>query len=246
MKLKKYIPNLVTLGNLFFGVLATIYAVSDHFEATALCVVIGIVLDFFDGFFARLLKVTGELGKQLDSLADMVTSGVVPGIVMFKLLNSNIDITSNNNNFLLNGSLLGLILTLGACYRLAKFNLDTRQTNSFIGMPTPAMCLFVISLPLIQENTNIAFVQILLSNHYFLITITLLLTFLMNAEIHLFSLKFKEYSLTHNYGKYLFLLASILMILFLNYISIPLIIILYVIVSVILNYEKNNDFVNNS
>jgi CDP-diacylglycerol---serine O-phosphatidyltransferase len=246
MKLKKYIPNLVTLGNLFCGVLATIYAVSDHFEATALCVVIGIVLDFFDGFFARLLKVTGELGKQLDSLADMVTSGVVPGIVMFKLLNSNLDITSNNNNFLLNGSLLGLILTLGACYRLAKFNLDTRQTNSFIGMPTPAMCLFVISLPLIQENTNIAFVQILLSNHYFLITITLLLTFLMNAEIHLFSLKFKEYSLTHNYGKYLFLLASILMILFLNYISIPLIIILYVIVSVILNYEKNNDFVNNS
>jgi len=246
MKLKKYIPNLVTLGNLFCGVLATIYAVSDHFEATALCVVIGIVLDFFDGFFARLLKVTGELGKQLDSLADMVTSGVVPGIVMFKLLNSNLDITSNNNNFLLNGSLLGLILTLGACYRLAKFNLDTRQTNSFIGMPTPAMCLFVISLPLIQENTNIAFVQILLSNHYFLITITLLLTFLMNAEIHLFSLKFKEYSLTHNYGKYLFLLASILMILFLNYISIPLIIILYVIVSIILNYEKNNDFVNNS
>ena len=246
MKLKKYIPNLVTLGNLFCGVLATIYAVSDHFEATALCVVIGIVLDFFDGFFARLLKVTGELGKQLDSLADMVTSGVVPGIVMFKLLNSNLDITSNNNNFLLNGSLLGLILTLGACYRLAKFNLDTRQTNSFIGMPTPAMCLFVISLPLIQENTNIAFVQILLSNHYFLITITLLLTFLMNAEIHLFSLKFKEYSLTHNYGKYLFLLASILMILFLNYISIPLIIILYIIVSVILNYEKNNDFVNNS
>ena len=246
MKLKKYIPNLVTLGNLFCGVLATIYAVSDHFEATALCVVIGIVLDFFDGFFARLLKVTGELGKQLDSLADMVTSGVVPGIVMFKLLNSNLHITSNNNNFLLNGSLLGLILTLGACYRLAKFNLDTRQTNSFIGMPTPAMCLFVISLPLIQENTNIAFVQILLSNHYFLITITLLLTFLMNAEIHLFSLKFKEYSLTHNYGKYLFLLASILMILFLNYISIPLIIILYVIVSVILNYEKNNDFVNNS
>ncbi|WP_296637081.1 CDP-alcohol phosphatidyltransferase family protein [Polaribacter sp.] len=245
MKLKKQIPNLVTLGNLFCGVLATIYAASDDFEATAVCVVIGIGLDFFDGFIARLLKVTGELGKQLDSLADMVTSGVVPGIVMFKLLNSNLVVISDNNNFLLNGSLLGLILTLGACYRLAKFNLDTRQTNSFIGLPTPAMCLFVISLPLIQTNTNITFVQILLLNPYFLVFIILLLTFLMNAEISLFSLKFKEYSLSHNYGKYLFLLASILMILFLNYISIPLIIILYVIVSITLNHKKSNSVNNN-
>lgn len=238
MNLKTHIPNLVTLGNLFCGALATIYAVSNDFEKAALFVVIGIIFDFFDGFIARLLKVTGEFGKQLDSLADMVTSGVVPGIVMFKLLNSNLEIIFNNNNFLTNGSLLGLILTLGACYRLAKFNLDTRQTNSFIGLPTPAMCLFVISLPLIQQSSNIALVQTLLANSYFLVTVTFLLTFLMNSEISLFSLKFKEYTFASNYWKYLFLITSFFMILFLKYISIPLIIILYVIVSVLLNFKK--------
>lgn len=238
MNLKTHIPNLVTLGNLFCGALATIYAVSNDFESAALFVVIGIIFDFFDGFIARLLKVTGEFGKQLDSLADMVTSGVVPGVVMCKLLNSNLEIIFNNNNFLTNGSLLGLTLTLGACYRLAKFNLDTRQTNSFIGLPTPAMCLFVISLPLIQQGSNIALVQTLLSNSYFLVTVTFLLMFLMNSNISLFSLKFKEYSFANNYWKYLFLITSFFMILFLNYLSIPLIIILYIVVSVILNCKK--------
>ena len=89
MSIKKHIPNIVTLGNLFCGTLATIFAVGGHFEMTALFVVLGIFLDFFDGFFARVLKVSGELGKQLDSLADMVTSGVVPGIVLFVLLGNN-------------------------------------------------------------------------------------------------------------------------------------------------------------
>jgi len=186
---------------------------------------------------ARLLKVSGDLGKQLDSLADMVTSGVVPGLIMFQLINANSEIIGINNEFLLNDSLFGLVLTLGACYRLAKFNLDTRQSDSFIGLPTPAMCLFVISLPLIQENSNLHVVENLLESNYFLIGITLLLTFLMNAEISLFSLKFKEYSFAKNYIKYVFIIVSILMIIGLQYISIPLIILLYIIISVLQNYK---------
>jgi CDP-diacylglycerol--serine O-phosphatidyltransferase len=244
--MKKHIPNLLTLGNLLCGTIATILAVQGDFVAAGLFVVIGIFLDFFDGFAARLLNVSGELGKQLDSLADMVTSGVVPGIIMFNLLYQssfkNLDtqfidkgispIIMSNDYIFSWISYIGLLLTLGAGYRLAKFNIDTRQSESFIGLPTPAMSLFVISLPLIQEYATNAWVQDLISNNYFLIAVTLVLTYLMNAEIPLFSLKFKEYSLKNNLVKYFFLVTSLLLIVILNFISIPIIIILYVLLSV--------------
>jgi CDP-diacylglycerol--serine O-phosphatidyltransferase len=240
MKIKKHIPNLITLGNLFCGTIATIYAVQADFVFAGLFVILGIVFDFFDGFAARLFKVSGELGKQLDSLADMVTSGVVPGIIMLKLIEVNTNNASNSffDNSILGISLVGLVLTLGACYRLAKFNIDTRQSDSFIGLPTPAMSLFVISLPLIQEYSNIEFALNLITNNYFLITITILLTYLMNAQLPLFSLKFKDYTIKNNLIKYVFLIASLLMIVFLQYISIPLIIIVYVVLSVISNFSK--------
>ncbi|WP_298880729.1 CDP-alcohol phosphatidyltransferase family protein [uncultured Polaribacter sp.] len=247
MNIKKHIPNLLTLGNLFCGTIATILAVNGNFTGAGLFVILGIIFDFFDGFAARLLNVTGELGKQLDSLADMVTSGVVPGIIMFKLLSTNnkLGSFSENTEFMSWSGfqfepiqILGLLLTLGACYRLAKFNIDTRQSDSFIGLPTPAMSLFVISLPLILEYSDIEFVHQLITNNYFLISITVVLTYLMNAEIPLFSLKFKDFSVKNNLMKYLFLLASLLMITFLEYISIPLIIILYVALSVISNYGQ--------
>jgi CDP-diacylglycerol--serine O-phosphatidyltransferase len=234
MTIKKHIPNLLTLGNLFCGTIATILAVQGNFVSAALFVVLGIFFDFFDGFAARLLNVSGELGKQLDSLADMVTSGVVPGIIVYKLF------IENNNDFTIPTYLpfLGLLLTLGACYRLAKFNIDTRQSDSFIGLPTPAMSLFVISLPLIQQYSEIEFAQGLITNNYFLIAITIILTYLMNAEIPLFSLKFKEYSFKKNVVKYLFLTASLIMMITLKYISIPLIIIFYVGLSLIDNSRK--------
>ena len=231
LSMKKHIPNLITLGNLFCGTIATIFAVQSEFKSAALFVVLGIVLDFFDGFAARLLKVSGELGKQLDSLADMVTSGVVPGIIMYNLL--------DNSSFAIPSlKYFGLLLILGACYRLAKFNIDTRQSDSFIGLPTPAMSLFIISLPLIQEYTTFEFIQHLISNYYFLIAITLLLTYLMNAELPLFSLKFKNYNFKNNVMKYFFLIASLILLLTLKYIAIPLVILLYVALSMISNYGK--------
>lgn len=236
MGIKKHIPNLLTLGNLFCGTIAAIFAVNSDFSFAALFVLIGILFDFLDGFVARLLKVSGELGKQLDSLADMVTSGVVPGIIMSKLIQNNLLKHSNSfdDNFL-DVSLIGLMITLAACYRLAKFNLDTRQSDSFIGLPTPAMCLFVISLPLIQEYSDIEFVNNLITNNYFLIVITLLLSYLMNAELPLFSLKFKDYSLKKNWVVYLFLTFSLVLILLINFLSIPVIITLYIILSIIKN-----------
>lgn len=236
MSIKKNIPNLLTLGNLFCGTIATIFAVESDFSSAALFVLIGILFDFLDGFVARLLKVTGELGKQLDSLADMVTSGVVPGIIMSKLIQNNLLKHSNSfdDNFL-DVSLIGLILTLAACYRLGKFNLDTRQSDSFIGLPTPAMSLFVISLPLIQEYSDIDFVLNLMGNNYFLIVITLLMSYLMNAELPLFSLKLKDYSFKNNWIVYCFLTFSLVLILLINYLSIPIIITLYIVLSIIKN-----------
>ena len=247
MILKKHIPNLLTLGNLFCGTVACIFAVQANFTLAGLFVAIGVFFDFFDGFVARILNVSGEFGKQLDSLADMVTSGVVPGIIMFNLLSNKQIVPFNFKDELVLHSLvpfLGLILTLGACYRLAKFNIDKRQSDSFIGMPTPAMTLFVISLPLIKEYSNFEIAENLIDNNYFLCIITLLLTYLMNAELRLFSLKFKEYSIKNNLIKYLFIVVSLLMILFLKYISIPLIIVIYVVLSIISNYRKKLEFNN--
>lgn len=244
MNLKQHIPNLFTLGNLLCGTLATVFAVRGAFEATAIFVVTGIVLDFFDGYLARLLKVTGALGKQLDSLADMVTSGVAPGVVMFMLLSASSGYMESPGVFHWKGvhfaliQLVGFILTLAACYRLAKFNLDTRQSEHFIGLPTPAMSLFVVSLPLIEIHTGIDFVADLLNNNYFLIGVTLVLSFLMNAELPLFSLKFKSYSLKKNGIKYLFLSSSFILLAVLHYLAVPLIVIWYVLLSVINNLFK--------
>jgi CDP-diacylglycerol--serine O-phosphatidyltransferase len=247
MRLVNQIPNYITLANLFAGTVAAIFAVEGDFKTAAIFVLIGIIFDFFDGFIARLLNVSGELGKQLDSLADMVTSGVVPGIIMLKLIQSNLVVENSlemKTYQILDVPLIGLILTLTACYRLASFNLDTRQTDSFIGLPTPAMCLFVISLPLIRMHSEVEFVNDLISNNYFLIALTGVLSFLMNADLHLFSLKFKEYSLKNNYIKYIFIIASVLLIFTLNFLAIPLIILLYIFLSVfkktILLNNKNN------
>lgn len=244
MNIKKHIPNLFTLGNLFFGILATIYAVVGVYEYVFLFVVIGIVLDFFDGFLARILNVQGELGKQLDSLADMVTSGVAPGVVMFTLLNQNsfavkayfeetININAfnsvDNSEFYL--SFIGFLVTLAACYRLAKFNIDTRQADSFIGLPTPAMSLFVVALPLIDVD----FAKELLSNNYVLTAITLLLSYLMNANLPLLSLKFKTFGFKENMMKYLLIITSGVLLITLKFLAVPLIIVVYIILSIINN-----------
>ena len=241
MSIKKHIPNIVTLGNLLCGTLATIFAVGGHFEMTALFVVLGIFLDFFDGFFARVLKVSGELGKQLDSLADMVTSGVVPGIILFVLLGNNQQIPyeiDSEFKFSMGFPLLGLLITLSACYRLAKFNLDTRQSESFIGLPTPAMSLFIVSLPLVQMHSDIDFVKDLIGNNYFLIGITILFSFLMNSALRLFSLKFKNYGVRENLFKYILIVLSIILLMSVEYLAVPLIIVCYVLLSMIKNMKK--------
>ncbi len=243
--MKKHIPNIFTLANLFSGTIAVIYAVNGDLIIAGLFVLLGIFFDFFDGFFARILKVPSELGKQLDSLADMVTSGVAPGIILMKLLElsiardniSGIDLELFGYEFE-TIALIGLLFTLAAAYRLANFNIDERQISSFIGLPTPAAALVVISLPFILEHSFIEILESIILTKWFLIGVTLLLSFLMNANIPLFSLKFKDYSFKNNVIKYVFLLTTIVMLITLQFIAIPLVIIIYVLLSVLENTLK--------
>ncbi|MBP4137849.1 CDP-alcohol phosphatidyltransferase family protein [Flavobacterium geliluteum] len=238
MNIKKHIPNLITLINLFCGCIAVVFVSqancwqdSFYFLMAFYMVCLGIFFDFFDGFFARLFKVSSPLGLQLDSLADMVTSGVVPGYVMYSMFERSGHQLGNQAII----PFLGFIITLGACYRLANFNIDTRQTDSFIGLPTPANALFILSLPLVVEFSNSIIILEVLTNEWVLLLITLCSAYVMNAEIPLFSLKIKKFNLKDNALQILFLLISGVLLVLLRYIAIPLIIIFYVLLSIVNN-----------
>ncbi|WP_062053558.1 CDP-alcohol phosphatidyltransferase family protein [Aquimarina longa] len=245
MWIKRQIPNCITLLNLFSGCIAVIFAVQGQLELAAFMVILGIVFDFFDGFAARILDVRSELGLQLDSLADMVTSGVAPGFIMYQLLSQVFGkpfyvipnlwdtdqvIASLDMSYV---SLLGLLIILASAYRLAKFNIDTRQTSSFIGLPTPANTLLIISLPLILQFQQEAWIHAILLNKWFLIGLTLLSCYLLNAEIPLFALKFKTWDFAKNKIRYVFLIVALVLIVLLHFMAIPCIILLYVLMSLI-------------
>ena len=231
MNIKKHIPNLITLINLFCGCVAVVFVSEQNYEMAFYMVCLGIFFDFFDGFFARLFKVSSPLGLQLDSLADMVTSGVVPGYVMFSMFTNSAHELGTNPLI----PLLGFIVTLGSCYRLANFNIDTRQTDSFIGLPTPANALFILSLPLVLKFSDSLMILEILTNQWVLLVITLCSAYILNAEIPLFSLKIKKFNLKNNALQIVFLLSSIILVLLLHYLAIPLIIIFYVLLSVVNN-----------
>jgi CDP-diacylglycerol--serine O-phosphatidyltransferase len=231
MNIKKNIPNSITLLNLLCGCIAMVFVTNSDFEMAFYFVCLGIFLDFFDGFFARLLKVSGPLGLQLDSLADMVTSGLVPGYVMFFMLsNSQHEISASPML-----PYLGFIITMGSCYRLAVFNIDTRQTNSFIGLPTPANALFILSLPLVLKYSDSLITLEVLTSQWALLVITLFSAYILNAQIPLFSLKVKKFSFKHNALQIGFLFSSFLLLLVFQYAGIPLSIISYVLLSIVSN-----------
>ncbi|TRX41270.1 CDP-alcohol phosphatidyltransferase family protein [Flavobacterium restrictum] len=236
MTIKKHIPNGITLLNLLCGCIALTFVVKEQFEIAFYLVCLGIFLDFFDGFFARLFKVSSPLGLQLDSLADMVTSGIVPGLVMYYMMLSSFG-TTNTAGFgqahLL--SLLGFVITLGSCYRLANFNIDTRQTDSFIGLPTPANALFVLSLPLVLHYSDSIIVLEILTNYWVLLLIAVASAVVLNAEIPLFSLKIKKLSWKDNTFQIGFLSFSVLLLVFFQFLGIPLVIITYVLLSLLHN-----------
>lgn len=244
MAFKRHIPNIVTLLNLFCGAVAVLFAVQNNFVAAAVFVFLGILFDFFDGFLARKLNVQSDLGLQLDSLADMVTSGLVPGIVMFKLLSLTIDApqamaNSNEWNSIVHWygfkfyllPLIGLFITLASAYRLAKFNLDEDQQTYFKGLPTPANTLLIISLPLIIEFQQSDVMNAIILNKWVLIVLTFVSCYLLNSNIKLFALKFKDWSFKSNAVRYVFLILAVTLLIMFQFAAVPIVILFYILLS---------------
>lgn len=240
------IPNLFTLGNLLCGCLAIVFAFEGNLVWTAYLVGIACVLDFLDGFLARALKQYSEIGKQLDSLADMVSFGVVPGVVVFIMVSKSLDLSKGGFDFLEHNKwvlFFPFIISLFSALRLAKFNIDTRQSDSFIGVPTPACSIFFCSIPLIVNWTDkFSYVQypdyFFLVNPYFLLGTSFIMSILLISEIPLFALKFKNYGWKGNEIRWSFLVLSILLLGTLQYVGIPLTIVLYILMSVGNNLVK--------
>ena len=227
--MKKHIPNALTCGNLICGGVGIIQAFNGDIKLAVSLIWLAGLFDFLDGFSARMLKVSSDIGKQLDSLADMVTFGVLPSIVMFLL------ISDYTNNIYL--PYLALSIAVFSAIRLAKFNIDERQSSGFIGLPTPATALFVSSLPFILEKDILANYQSQVGTG--LIIISILISLLMVAELPLLALKFKDFNWKSNAIRYVFLAISLLLIIIFKVTSIPLIIFTYVILSVIASKKIN-------
>lgn len=231
--MKKHIPNSITCLNLFCGCLAIYFAFHGNLVYSAYLVGIAAVFDFFDGMLARLLKAYSEIGKQLDSLADMVSFGVVPGVMMFHLIGRSLEGQSTFLGFSATVfPFIAFVITVFSALRLAKFNIDTRQTTSFIGMPTPACSIFVSSLPLILANDHFGVSSYIL-NPGTLAALTLLLSYLLVAEIPLFALKFKNLSWKDNSIRFIFVLLAVALSVLFQFTAIPFIIALYILLSII-------------
>jgi len=225
--MKKHIPNFITSLNLFSGCIAAVYAFNGNLETAAYFVLLAAFFDFMDGLAARALKAYSEIGKQLDSLADMVSFGFIPGIFIYKML--TFSLAANGLPEYL--AYAGFIITIFSALRLAKFNLDTRQTENFIGLATPANTLFFISIPFLQAVPLEA--MALFSNPIILLILTFGFSFLLISEIPLFSLKFKALAFNSNIHRYLLVLISLFLIIFFKFAAIPMIIVIYIILSII-------------
>ena len=228
--LTRNIPNFITLSNLLCGVLSIIFAFDDNLILAAIFIFVGNFLDFFDGFFARLLKVEDKFGLQLDSMADLITSGLAPAIILFHLIKNQSQIQYPD---LVPLAFLALIIPVFSAIRLSNFNIDLSQKNSFIGLPTPMLAIFIAAIPLI----NLQLFPIY-SNIIFLCGISIVLSFLLVSKINLFSLKvnLKKISIDKlNILRVILLSSSIILFLLFNFAAIPFIVILYIILSLINN-----------
>jgi CDP-diacylglycerol--serine O-phosphatidyltransferase len=237
--LKKHIPNLFTCLNLFSGCIAVVMISRNHLDKAAYLVFIAAVFDFMDGFAARILKAPSAIGKDLDSLADVVTFGLVPGAILFRLFHlSDQSTLFISESFLRYFQFFPFIVTIFSALRLAKFNNDTRQSESFIGLPVPANTLLVVSLPLILLHDNFHLTPLIL-NPYFIVILCVVLSYLMVAELPLFALKFKSFAWKKNEYQYIFLIISIALFAVFFYVALPLIIFLYLFLSLVRNISEN-------
>lgn len=248
--MRRQIPNFFTLLNLFFGCMAVVFAlqtsvvviyVNEEFNSSfnipekltwaAICIIIAAVIDFLDGFVARLMKATSNLGKQLDSLSDVVSFGVAPGVIIYQLLRFSFAREENGLNISILWLVPAFILSCAAAYRLAKFNLDESQAFYFKGVPVPAVGLLVASFPLILHFNTINSINNLLINKWLLYSIIILLSYLMVSNIRMMSLKFPDFSFKNNVPKITLLFIAIITAVFLQWVAVPVVFIFYILLS---------------
>ena len=237
MQIRKHIPNFLTFMNLVAGCLGIVSVFGHNFAMAAMFMAIAVVFDYLDGTMARLLKAKSDIGLQLDSLSDIVSFGVLPGFIVMKLMEQSINIPGCLTGQVNLCPYLALVIPVFSALRLAKFNIDTRQTESFLGLPTPANAIFFGSLPLVIkqgiEHPAYTGVAGLLSNWWVLATLAVVFSGLLVTEIPLYSFKFRNLSWQQNKARYIILASSVLLLVLFRYAAIPLIIVFYILTSVV-------------
>ena len=233
-KIKLLMPNTFTALNLFAGCIGVVLTFKNQLEYAAAMIWIAGLFDFLDGFSARILNISSELGKQLDSLADMVTFGVLPGAIVFQMI-ANLQKNATIDHPYL--PYLAFIITVFSAIRLANFNIDPKQSDTFIGLPTPVNAVFVSAFPFLIKNSG------LLSNEHIIILLILyilLFSWLLVAKIKMFSLKFKSFKWGVNQVRWIFIILSLVLFAIFQVVAIPIVIIVYVLLSVVNNTLSRN------
>ena len=236
----RQLPHIITLTNLFCGCCALLFIFHHQYPQAFFFVLWGAIADFADGLVARMLDVKTALGRELDSLADMITFGMVPGAMLYMLLADSMESDGLEGAGITIAALPAFLVTLAAAYRLAKFNLDTRQTEGFIGLPTPSCTIFVVGLLMIYEFDSFGLREFI-TKPLFLYPVILVLSYLLIAELPMFSLKFKHANWKGNEPRFIFLGLTLLLLLSIRELTFSVIIVLYVLFS-IFNHVRARQF----
>lgn len=226
--MKKHLPNFITCLNLFSGCVGIVYAFKGELIIAGYAILLAAIFDFFDGMIARLLMSYSDIGKELDSLADVVSFGVLPSVIIYQLFLQSPQIDGVSP--ILNMS--AFLIAIFSALRLAKFNVDLRQSENFIGLPTPANALLIASLPMILAQNNWFFTSYIL-NPFFLFIFSLGMSILLVTEIPLISLKFKSLNLNDNLFRYILVISSLILVIIFKFAAVPIIIFIYILLSLI-------------
>ena len=229
MNIKKYTPNFITCLNLLAGCVSCVMAFQGDYLHAALFLYLAAIFDFLDGLAARILGAYSEVGRELDSLSDVVSFGMAPGIILFSWLQT----IAPENTFL---PYVAFLIPIFSALRLAKFNVDPGQESSFIGLPTPASAIFIASLISLNQSPAL---ENILSNVWVIIALILVLSLFLISKIPIFSLKFKNLTWKDNRTRYIFLILSIILLAIFRSEAIPLIIILFILMSLFLYFRKS-------
>lgn len=230
--IRRNIPNALTCGNLLCGCIGVVEAFHNNLLLSCVLIGVALIFDFLDGFLARLLKVTSPIGRDLDSLADMVTFGLLPAIILYQLLMQSIP-----DLFGIWKAYPAFIIAIFSAIRLAKFNNDPRQSDSFIGVPTPANAMLIASLPLIVHTESDFWKDIIINTNNLLI-LAAVMSYALVMELPLIALKFKSFGWKGNEARFILIGVTVLLLATLKFLAVPAILIVYVLLSITANVRK--------